>query len=164
MNLKIKTREELQGIVANLEAQGKKIVHTNGGYDIIHYGHLHTLTNAKNMGDILVVSINSDSSIKKFKGENRPILDENERAGLLAALECVDYVTVFSEDDILKSLEMLKPNFHVKGGTFILERIKQEKDLVESWGGELRTLPLIEGKSSTNIINRIIESQKNVKI
>ena len=103
MNQKIQTREELREIVRQLKRQGKKIVHTNGSYDIIHIGHLNTLKKAKELGDILIVSINSDDSIRKFKGKDRPIMHEDERAELLAAIECVDYVVIFPEDDILKT-------------------------------------------------------------
>ena len=90
-------------------------------------------------------------------------MKQEERAELLAAFEFVDFVTIFPEDDILKTLELLKPDIHVKGGSFIEERIKKEKELIESWGGEFNALPLIEEKSTTNIINRVLESEKRRK-
>lgn len=157
---KIKSREELQEIIKELKYKGKKIVHTNGTYDILHVGHIRTLQAAKAMGDVLIVSINSDESVKKFKGTNRPILDQEERAILLSALECVDYVTIFPEDDILKTLALLRPDIQVKGGTFIPDRVKAERDLVESCGGIFRFLPILDGKSTTNIIERILRTQK----
>lgn len=156
---KIRPREELRDIIKELKLQGKRVAHTNGTYDILHAGHVHTLQAAKAEGDILVVSINSDESVKRFKGKNRPVLIQEERAVILAALECVDYVTIFPEDDILATLEMLRPDIQVKGGTFILERVKAEKSMVESWGGTFKSLPILEGKSTTNIIQRILETQ-----
>jgi rfaE bifunctional protein nucleotidyltransferase chain/domain len=161
---KIKTREELQEIIKDLKIKEKKIVHTNGSYDILHAGHLQTLRNSKKLGDILIVSINSDESVRKFKGAGRPILDQNERAALLASLEHVDYVTIFPEDDILKTLEMLKPNIHTKGGTFLEERVQKEKELLQSWNGEFRHLPMIEDKSTSDIIKRVLETTANEKI
>lgn len=159
MMSKIKTREELQAIIKELRAKGKKVVHTNGTYDILHAGHVLTLQSAKAMGDVLVVSINSDESVKRFKGKNRPVLSQDERAILLSALECVDYVTIFPEDDILGTLNILQPDVQVKGGTFIPERVAAEKNLVESWGGSFKSLPVLDGKSTTSIIQRILEAQ-----
>lgn len=160
MNQKIKTREELAGIVANLKNSGKKIVHTNGSYDILHVGHVRTLQGARSLGDVLIVSINSDSSIKGFKGPDRPIVAEDERAEMLSALSCVDYVCVFPENDILKTLSIIKPDFQVKGGSFIEERVRAEKELVESWGGSFVGLPIVDGKSTTNIIDKVLKVYK----
>lgn len=160
---KIKTREELSMLIGKFKKAGKKVVHTNGCYDLIHPGHISTLQKAKAQGDILVVSINSDASVKKFKGENRPVMNEQERAEVLAALDCVDYVTIFPEDDIINTLQMLKPDVHTKGGSFIEERVKAEKQLLESWGGCFVALPMVEGHSTTSIIERIIKSEKGRK-
>ncbi len=157
---KIKTREELRRIIQGLKAEGKKAVHTSGSYDIIHTGHISTLEQAKSYGDVLIVSINNDESVRRFKGKNRPILNENERAALLSALACVDYVTVFPEDTVLKTLETLKPDVHVKGGTYIQERVEAEKKLLQSWGGEMKFVKLVEGKSTTDVIQRIIDAYK----
>ena len=157
---KIKAMEELNDIVRGLRTEGKKIVHTNGGYDILHAGHISTLEEAKSYGDVLIVSINSDDSVKRFKGDKRPIFNENERAMLLSALDSVDYVTIFPEDTILNTLEILKPDVHVKGGTYLPERVEAEKKLLESWGGEMKFVKLIEGKSTTDIIQKILNAYK----
>lgn len=157
MENKIKTYSEIEKIAQELKSDGKIIVTTNGSFDILHYAHVNLLEKAKNEGDDLVVLLNSDYSIKRFKGENRPIIPEQERARMLAALQCVDYVVVFNEDKPLKLLEIIKPHKHVKGGTFIEERIKEEKDLLESWEGEFKNFELEEGFSTTNIINKILE-------
>ena len=157
---KIKSRAELKEIVKNLKRAGKKIVHTNGVYDLLHSGHLYLLWEAKKLGDILIVSINSDASVQRFKGKDRPVLDENERSAMLAALEMVDYVTIYPEDESLYTIEHLKPDIHVKGRSVIEERIKKEKDLVESWGGRMQIFPLELGNSTSNIIKKIIETEK----
>jgi len=157
---KIKTREELRRIIQGLKTEGKKVAHTSGSYDIIHAGHISTLEQAKSHGDVLIVSINNDESVRRFKGKNRPILNEDERAALLSALACVDYVTIFPEDTVLKTLEALKPDVHVKGGTYIKERVEAEKKLLQSWGGEMKFVKLVEGKSTTGVIQRIIDAYK----
>jgi rfaE bifunctional protein nucleotidyltransferase chain/domain len=158
---KIKTRDEIKDICDRLRAEAKKIATTNGSFDVLHMAHVKFLQEAKANADVLVVLLNSDSSVKAFKGEKRPIVPENERAGMLAALECVDYVVMFSEDKPLELLKEIKPDFHIKGGTFIPERVKEEKELVESWGGEHVTLPESEGYSTTNLINKILDSHKD---
>lgn len=163
MENKIKTREELGQIIDNLKKEGKKVVHTNGCYDLLHPGHISTLQKAKAQGDILVVSINSDASVKRFKGESRPIMDETERANILAALQCVDYVTIFPEDDILNTLAILKPDAHAKGGSFIEKRVMAEKEILATWGGAFISLPLVEGRSTTDIIARIMK-EKNEQV
>jgi len=157
MKEKIKTREEIEEISRELKTEGKKIVTTNGSFDILHYAHVIILEKAKTEGDTLIVLLNSDSSIKRVKGDNRPIIPQNERALMLSALQCVDYVVIFDEDNPLSLIEKIKPNVHVKGGSFILERIKEEKDLLESFGGEFKNFELEEGFSTTNIINKVIE-------
>ncbi len=132
-----------------------KIVTTNGSFDIFHSGHIQTLEKAKSFGDVLIVLLNSDESIKKFKGKKRPIVPERERAELLSSLRFVDYVLIFNEDKPLGILSQIKPNIHVKGGSFVQERIEEEKKLLATWGGEFKTLSLIEGKSTTDIIKKI---------
>ena len=157
---KVKTKEEIIEICDKLRAEGKKIATTNGSFDVLHMAHVRYLQDAREQADILIVLVNSDSSVKAFKGENRPIVPENERADMLAALGCVDYVVIFDEAKPLDLLKEMKPNFHIKGGTYIPERVKEEKDLVESWGGQHITLPESEGYSTTNLINKILESHK----
>lgn len=114
-NYKIKTYSEIEEISKDLRKEGKIIVTTNGSFDILHYAHVDLLEKAKNEGDVLIVLLNSDDSIKKFKGASRPIIPEQERARMLAALQCVNYVVIFNEDKPLKILESIKPNKHVKG-------------------------------------------------
>ncbi|MBI2629574.1 adenylyltransferase/cytidyltransferase family protein [Candidatus Pacearchaeota archaeon] len=160
MRNKIKTKQEIEKIAEELREKGKKIVTTNGSFDILHYAHVNLLEKAKNEGDVLIVLLNSDSSIKKFKGEQRPIIPQNERARMLEALESVDYVVIFEEDKPLELLKIIKPNKQVKGGSFILDRVREEKELVESWGGEFKNFELEDGFSTTNIINTILEKHK----
>ena len=157
---KIKTREEIKEIADKLRLGGKKIVTTNGSFDIIHYAHVNLLEKAKNEGDVLIVLLNDDSSIKRQKGPSRPIIPEYERARMLEALESVDYVVVFGEDKPLELLKEIKPDKHVKGGSFIPERIREEKELLESWGGEFKNFKLEDGFSTTNIIEKILKNAK----
>ncbi len=159
MKNKIKTTEEILEIVERLREDGRAIVTTNGSFDILHCAHVNLLEKARDEGDILIVLLNSDESIKRFKGESRPIIPENERARMLAALECVNYIVIFNEENPLRLLEIIKPKKHVKGGSFVLERIKEEKDLLETWGGEFKNFELEEGYSSTKIINKILEKE-----
>ena len=119
MNAKIKTIEEILEICSKLKSEGKKIVTTNGSFDVLHAAHVRILEKAKQEGDILIVLLNSDSSIKKLKGPNRPIINEKERAYMIASLECVDYALIFNEDNPLEILRQIKPHKHVKGGTFV---------------------------------------------
>ena len=156
---KIKNIQELKEIIKDLK--DKKIVTTNGTFDIIHGAHLRLLQKAKSLGDILIIFLNSDLSVKKNKGKNRPIIPEQERAEMLASLESVDYIILFDEDKPLKLLTEIKPNFHVKGGSFIEERIKEEKDLLESWNGQFKNFELEEGYSTTNIIEKILKTYKD---
>jgi len=133
----------------------KKLVTTNGSFDILHVGHLRILQEAKALGDVLLVLVNSDLSVKQNKGDQRPVIPEKERMEMLAGLSCVDYVLKFDDKDVLATLQQIKPDIHVKGGTFIPERIRAEKELVESWGGKHICLGEIAGYSTTDIINRI---------
>ena len=158
MNEKIKNIEEIIKAIEEIKGNGSIIVTTNGSFDILHYAHVNLLEKAKNQGDVLIVLLNSDSSIKKDKGDKRPIVPQNERAKMLAALECVDYVTIFDDDKPLGYLEKIRPNIHVKGGSFIEERIKEERELIESFGGKYKTFELEEGYSTTKIINKIIDA------
>jgi len=155
---KLKSREDVLKLIEDLKAQGKKVVTTNGSFDILHGAHVQILEKAKEQGDVLLVLLNSDSSIRENKGPKRPIIPEAERAFMLAALGCVDHIMVFSDAKVINVLKDLKPSVHVKGGTFIPERIKEEKELVESLGGKYVLLENIEGLSTTNIINKIMSS------
>ena len=156
---KIKNIEELKNIVVELKKQNKKIVTTNGVFDFLHIGHIRYLKEAKKLGDVLIVAINSDSSTKKIKGPIRPLNNEKDRAEVLAALQCVDYVAIFNEENPIKFLEEIKPDFHVKGGDYEPEQII-EKDVVIKNGGKVHLIDKIEGYSTTRFIHRIIEKYK----
>ena len=156
MSGKIKTREELKSLIRAAQNQGKKIITTNGCFDILHVGHLRYLQQAKAQGDILIVAINSDDSVRAIKGDKRPLVSENERAEILAALECVDYVMIFPELDPIPFLNDLRPDIHVKGGDYTLDRVI-ERETVESLGGEMRLLPGVPGKSTSSLIELIVK-------
>lgn len=145
---------DVEKIIALLKMQGKKIVFTNGCFDIIHPGHVIYLSEAKKLGDVLFIGLNSDVSVKRLKGEKRPILNENERATILSFLEMVDYVCIFDEDTPYELIKLVKPDFLVKGGDWSIENIVG-KDIVESYGGKVINIPYLEGKSTTGIIERI---------
>ena len=143
--------------IEELKSQGKIIITTNGSFDILHSAHINILERAKSQGNILVVLLNSDNSIKRNKGEKRPIVNQIERIKMLNSLKCVDFVIPFEEDTPIEVLKKIKPNKHVKGGSVIPSRIEEEKNLLESWGGEFISLPLEEGLSTTNIIEDILK-------
>ncbi|MBK8394065.1 MAG: D-glycero-beta-D-manno-heptose 1-phosphate adenylyltransferase [Leptospiraceae bacterium] len=132
----------------------KPIVFTNGCFDILHLGHLTYLSQARELGNFLWVGINSDLSVKKLKGEHRPINSEEDRAILLASLVFVDAVTIFSENTPVSILEIMKPDVHVKGGDYIAEEMPEYNTII-SYGGVVKILPFVAGKSSTSIINKI---------
>ena len=156
----IVSREELAKIVPALKKQGKKIVTTNGAFDIVHIGHVRSLQQAKSFGDILIVGVNSDSSIKKYKSEKRPIIPEQERAEMVAALSCVDYVTIFGETDPCALLEVIKPDVHVKSGDYDPEKMP-ETPVVRKYGGEVKITKFISGRSTTDLIKKISEAYGN---
>ncbi len=154
---KIRALRELKKMTAAAQSEGKKVVFTNGCFDLLHCGHLHLLREAKKLGDLLVVALNSDSSIKKIKGPSRPILPETERAELIASLEMVDYVTSFDDPEPFVAIKELRPNVLVKGGDWSKENIVGT-DTVEGDGGEVVVIPYMKGYSSTQIIERIRKS------
>ena len=123
MKQKIKERKKLLGIIKELRAKGKRIVFTNGCFDLLHVGHVRYLKKAKTLGDVLIVGVNSDTSVRKLKGPKRPILPEEERVEILSGLGCVDYVTLFAEMDPLKLITSLRPDILVKGGDWTKEQI-----------------------------------------
>jgi len=153
---KICTREELVQIVRQAQRNGEKVVTTNGCFDLLHIGHLRYLQAAREQGDMLVVAVNSDSSVRVLKGENRPLVGESERAEMLAGLECVSYVTIFSELDPIALLLEVKPDIHVKGGDYKLEQLI-EREAVESYGGKVIVGFNIQGKSTTDLIKTIVQ-------
>lgn len=143
-------------ILETAKKDGKKVVFTNGCFDILHRGHVTYLNEAKRQGDILVVGVNSDASVKKLKGESRPINSEYDRAFVLDGLKAVDYTVIFEEDTPEDLIAYLKPSVHVKGGDYKKEDLPETK-IVESYGGKVVILNFVEGKSTTNIINKINE-------
>lgn len=139
-----------------LKAQNKKIVFTNGVFDIIHRGHVEYLTEAKSLGDILIVGLNSDSSVKMIKGDKRPIVAEENRAYVLANLKPVDYVVIFTEDTPYNTIKKIIPDILVKGADWAEDKIIGS-DIVKQSGGEIKRITFVENNSSTNIIDRIIQ-------
>jgi len=151
---KIVTLSSLKRKVARLKQDGKRIVFTNGCFDILHYGHTKYLQDARAKGDYLIVAVNSDSSIKKIKAENRPVVGESDRLKVVAALGCVDFVVLFKEDNPLKVIMALKPDILVKGSDWRKKRIVGA-DFVESYGGKVLTINLVKGRSTSAIIQKI---------
>jgi rfaE bifunctional protein nucleotidyltransferase chain/domain len=155
MQTKIKTIEELRPLLAILRAAGKKIVFTNGCFDLIHTGHTRYLAIARSFGGLLVVAVNSDSSVRTIKGEKRPINSQADRAETLAALESVDFVTVFDEPDPYRVISALQPDVLVKGGDWPVEKIIGG-DIVQARGGKVVNVPYVKGASTTGIIEKIL--------
>ena len=157
-NYKPKNLTDVIAFVEKGREKGKKIVTTNGCFDVLHVGHVRSLTAAKALGDILIVGINSDISVGALKGKKRPIMPECERAEIIAALKPVDVVFVFKEKDPRRWLVKLKPDVHVKGNDRKMSEII-EKDVVEKNGGKVVLLPTDKGKSTTNIIKKIRDEE-----
>ena len=151
---KLIKREELQPILADLRAQGKTIVTTNGCFDILHVGHVRYLQKTKTFADILIVCLNSDVSVKKIKGPDRPVNCENDRAEILCALSCVDYVVLFDESSPEKLLCEIKPDVHTKGADYTVETLPEAKAIMEN-GGRIEFISFVEGKSTTSIIEKM---------
>jgi rfaE bifunctional protein nucleotidyltransferase chain/domain len=148
--------EEMLVLRAALRDAGKRLVFTNGVFDILHRGHCEYLADARALGDALLVGLNSDESVRRLKGDRKPIVPEEDRAAVLAALESVDYVVIFGEDTPYVLISALLPDILIKGGDYALDEIVGRAE-VEAAGGEVLTIPLTEGRSSTNIISTIIE-------
>jgi 3-deoxy-manno-octulosonate cytidylyltransferase (CMP-KDO synthetase) len=146
-------RENLKSLLEQQRADKQKIVFTNGCFDILHVGHVDILRRARELGDFLVVGVNSDASVKRLKGESRPIHDQNARAQVLAALKSVDAVVIFDEDTPIETIAALKPDIHVKGGDYTADQLPEAKTVREN-GGEIAILPLVEGYSSSNAIEK----------
>ncbi len=153
---KLKTVEQMQAIMKRLKREGKRIVWTNGCFDILHVGHILYLQEARKQGDIMVVGLNSDASVRENKGPDRPVVCENDRAQVLSALECVDYIVLFDEKTPMPLLRLLQPDVYAKGGDYTLDTIVQEeRKIVESYGGKIAIIPGRAGQSTTCIINKI---------
>ena len=147
---------EIASVTAAYKTENKKIVFTNGCFDLLHIGHIRYLEEAKKLADILIVGINADKSVQKLKGPNRPIQNENDRAEILASLKAVDHTILFSEDTPLNLIKIVKPDVLVKGGDWQISQIVGS-DFVLDYGGIVRSLQFVEGRSTTLLI------EKNVK-
>ncbi|MCE5286368.1 MAG: D-glycero-beta-D-manno-heptose 1-phosphate adenylyltransferase [Pelosinus sp.] len=156
--MKIIAKDNLTTTVQKLKAAGKRIVFTNGCFDILHAGHVRYLAAAKELGDCLIVGLNSDSSVQALKGPTRPINAEDDRAEVLAALAAVDYVVIFSERTAENLIETIRPTIYVKGGDYRLEDIPENK-IVAAYGGQTILIPEVPGRSSSNVIKKITENQ-----
>ncbi|MCC2642573.1 MAG: rfaEb [Nitrospira sp.] len=155
MLTKVATREELVPLLAKHRRQGRRIVFTNGCFDLMHIGHTRYLQAARTLGDLLVVGVNSDSSVRSLsKGADRPIVPEAQRAEILAALACVDYVVIFPEPDPGSLIAILQPDILVKGGDWPADRIVG-RETVEARSGLVQTIPLVPGVSTTKLLQRI---------
>ena len=154
MNERIKSRSELMEILTHARREGKKIVLTNGCFDLLHAGHLHAFQEAKKFGDILVIALNSDDSVRSLKGDERPLVPQEQRAELIAGLRVVDYVVIFDEVDPLSIVTDLRPDVLAKGedwaeGTII------GQEVVEAGGGKVVRIPLVKGISTTSLVKKI---------
>lgn len=153
---KIKNPDVLAAIIKSEKARGKRVVFTNGCFDLLHAGHVKYLQGARSLGDLLVLGLNSDASIRRLKGKKRPLIGEEERAHILAALDCIDYVVIFEEDTPLELITLLRPDILAKGGDYTPEGVVG-REFVESYGGRVELVPFVDGKSTTNIIERVLE-------
>lgn len=156
---KIRDRKGAADMVACWRAEGDEVVFTNGCFDLMHVGHVKILHEAASLGNRLVVGINSDSSVKRLKGKDRPIIPEGERLALMAALECVDLVVAFDDDTPLELISAIKPDILVKGGDYTVETVVGH-DLVTKWGGRVAIVPLLDGKSTTSLIERLQRTRR----
>ncbi len=157
MNNSIIDKAELLKIRKQLKKEGKKVVFTNGVFDILHAGHVDYLAKTKACGDVLILALNSDASVRRIKGEKRPIVPQNERAFILSNFRSVDYVTVFEDDTPQDLIAYLLPDVLVKGGDYSLDQIIG-RDTVEANGGEVKTIQLITQQSTTNIIKKVLDA------
>jgi len=153
---KIKHLDVLSAIISAEKSRGKRVVFTNGCFDLLHAGHVKYLQKARSLGDLLVLGLNSDASVRRLKGDKRPLIGEDERAHILAALDCIDYLVIFDEDTPLELITALKPQILAKGGDYTVDGVVG-KDVVEAYGGRVELVSFVDGKSTTNIIERILE-------
>jgi rfaE bifunctional protein nucleotidyltransferase chain/domain len=155
MKNKIISGNQIAGLISDLKKKRQKIVFTNGCFDLLHVGHVRYLQEARAWGDCLVVGLNSDQSVQRIKDPARPLISEEQRAEVLAALECVDYIVLFDEADPFQLIENVRPDVLVKGADWSMDNIIGA-DLVSSYGGEVRRVDLVPSISTSEIINRII--------
>jgi len=149
------TLTRLRSIRSKLKERGRSVVFTNGCFDLIHKGHLDYLKKSKSFGDVLIVAVNSDSSVRKVKGKGRPILPQKDRAEIIAALEPVDYVFIFNEETPLRVINVLKPDILVKGADYRLSEIVGAREM-KSWGGQVKRVKLTQGRGTREIIQTIL--------
>jgi len=154
---KIKSQAQLKKIISALQKKGRRVVFTNGCFDLLHAGHVEYLQEAKRKGDILVVAVNSDSSVRRLKGNKRPIVKAQDRTKVIAALESVDYVVVFAEDNPEKLIRFLRPDILVKGADWNQKDIVGS-DLVLGYGGKVHRINFLKGRSSSNLIKKIAQN------
>lgn len=147
-------QNELDDLLKKLKQEGKTVVTTNGCFDILHVGHVRYLEKAKSFGDILIVALNSDKSVKSIKGESRPINNELDRAEILSGLKSVDYVVLFDEDSPIDLLLQIKPDVHTKGADYTIESLPEAKGIMDA-GGRIEFISFVEGKSTTSIIEKM---------
>jgi rfaE bifunctional protein nucleotidyltransferase chain/domain len=147
-------RSELEQIIAQCRQQNKTVVATNGCFDILHVGHLHLLNQAKALGDILIVGINSDRSVSELKGPERPVVNERERAQIVANLKAVDFVSIFDEGTAVELLKIIKPDIYVKGGDYNLKNLPEAEPVIAN-GGKVKFVELAPLKSTTSLIEKI---------
>lgn len=159
MSGKVVDRVDLAALLADLKAEGKRVVFTNGCFDLLHAGHVRYLREAASLGDILVIGLNGDDSVRSFKDPGRPILPEADRAELLAALEMVDYVVIFEETTAEAIVDQLRPDIYVKGGDYRPESLPEAR-VVESYGGQVKLVSYHESRSTSGIIQKILESYR----
>jgi len=152
-------REKTAQFCEDLRRQGKKIVFTNGCFDIIHAGHVRYLTAAKNFGDVLIIGLNTDESVRRLKGASRPINNQADRAEVLLGLKAVDHVIYFGEQTAENLIAEVKPDIYVKGGDYTLETLP-EAAIVQKYGGRVELVNLVAGRSTTNVINKILAEKK----
>jgi len=152
---KIKTLAQIKSIAKRLKAKGKKIAFTNGCFDLLHWGHVKYLQDAKKKADILIVGINSDASVRRLKGRGRPITSQFDRARIIGSLGCVDHVVIFSQDTPIELIKLIRPNILIKGADWKKSHIVGSKE-VGKFGGRVLTIKLIKGRSTTNLIKEIV--------
>ncbi len=155
---KLKTPEALAAIRAEMSAQGRRMVFTNGCFDILHAGHVRYLQQARALGDVLLVALNGDASVRALKGPTRPVNGEEDRAEVLSALACVDFVTIFQTERVTELVEVIRPHVYAKGGDYTVDSLDSgERGALEGAGTDIRILPLVPGRSTTAILERAKE-------
>jgi len=153
---KIKKIDGLKKEISRLKKSGKRVVFTNGCFDLLHYGHVMYLEKAKSLGDVLVVGLNSDASVRRIKGSRRPLINQNDRARIIAALESVDFVVIFGSDTPLEAIKALKPDLLVKGSDWKNKGIVGA-EFIKNYGGRVLTVKLADGRSTSSLIKTIVE-------